>query len=223
MGSAILTECFLSVAETVLVWIKIVIHRQTGKAGFQVKKKKERKTPTVAEQWPMWPSPFREWEGEEVSCLSTAPLLPGPLKKPQLKKEEKWLLMSHVKEMWAALFEYHKQRCCGKRRVWGQGFLAQSPLPFPCVLWSLSHLALTPTCTRQAATQSNSSHSQDIIHLLFSTQLSLEQHGFELCGSTYTRIFFSPINMYCGTTPREIGWVQQYKGQVIRSYADFPV
>ena len=101
-------------------------------------------------------------------------------------------LMSHVKEMWAALFEYHKQRCCGKRRVWGQGFLAQSPLPFPCVLWSLSHLALTPTCTRQAATQSNSSHSQDIIHLLFSTQLSLEQHGFELCGSTYTRIFFSP-------------------------------
>ena len=61
--------------------------------------------------------PIKEREGEEVSCLSAAP----PPKKPQLKNKENGLfLTSHVKETWAALFEYHKQRCRAKGRVRGR-------------------------------------------------------------------------------------------------------
>ena len=39
--------------------------------------------------------------------------------------------MSHVKEMWAALFEYHKQRCRGKRRVQGQALRHRALCPSP--------------------------------------------------------------------------------------------
>lgn len=76
----------------------------------------------------------------------------------ELRRRNGLFLMSHVKEMWAALFGYHKQKCCDKRQIQGPGFPAQRPLPFPCALCLLSHLACTPTCPRQAVTESNSSH-----------------------------------------------------------------
>ena len=47
------------------------------------------------------------------------------------------------------------------------------------------------------------------------TQLTLEQHRFELCGSTYTQIFF---NTYYSTTWSAAGWIHRCEYQIRRAH-----
>ena len=172
----------------------------------------------MAEQRPVWPSPLKEREGEEVSCLSTAP----PPKKPQLKNKNGLFLMSHVKEMWAALFEYHKQRCRGKRRVQGQALRHRALCPSPghsghWVPWH-SHLHAPGRLRPRAILHT---HGTPFICCSHYSYLS-NSMGLNCAGLNWQGFFFPPINMYHGTTPRVIDWGHQYKGQITSSYADFP-
>lgn len=150
-----------------------------------------------------------------------SPTSPRPPEKASAEKWGEWPVSDKpCQRNVAALFEYHKQSAVVRGRS-ASGFWPRKPA-LPCALWSLSHLALTPM--HQAGFDPEqfftlTGHNSSTV---FNTAVSWTAWVW-IRGPLYTRNFFP--NKYVLRYTTTCDWLSplRYKGQVIRSYADFPV